>query len=55
MAEIASLIGAFVAGLLGGVGLKIVFDRSKRTTTVTQTGNKAGRDVIGGDVDKRKK
>ena len=55
MADIASLIGAFVAGLLGGVGLKIAIDRSKRTTTVTQTGNTAGRDVIGGDVSKRQK
>lgn len=54
MPEIASLIGAFVAGLFSGMGLKIVYDRSKRTTTVTQTGNKAGRDIVGGDVNKRK-
>lgn len=59
-----SAVGGFVAGLVGGYTLKIAVD-SRRTTKidrsvrddsqggVTQTGNFAGGDIAGRDVNKR--
>lgn len=55
MQDLWNYIGTFIAGLLSGVGLKVVYDRSTRTTNVNQTGNVAGRDIVGGDVNKRTK
>lgn len=52
-AEIGKWILALVAMLTAvGIVVKIVFVRksTKATHTVTQTNNKAGRDVVGGNV-----
>lgn len=53
--EFARLGGAFIAGLLSGYSLKVVIDRSssRRNTRVSQTGNTVGRDLVGGDVNKK--
>ena len=59
-----SVIGGFIAGLFGGFALKIAIDarrntsirRSKRNDsqgTVSQTGNFAGGDLAGRDINKR--
>lgn len=48
--DILNSIVSFIVGLISGFTLKVVVDRStKRTTTVNQRNNKAGRDIIGGD------
>lgn len=38
-----SYIITFLLGLGAGISLKIIFDKN----TITQVGNKAGRDIIG--------
>lgn len=52
-AEIGKWLLAVVAALaVAGFAFKFVFVRKKttnKTRTVTQTNNKAGRDIIGGD------
>ena len=42
---------SFLGGLLGGWTLKVLVDKSKNSTTIT--GNKAGGDIAGRDVNKR--
>jgi hypothetical protein len=42
---------SFLAGLLGGWTLKVIFDKSKNATTIS--GNTAGGDIAGRDVNKR--
>ena len=53
--DIVTAVLSFLGGLVSGFTLKVAIDRSKnkRTTTVTQNNNVAGRDIVGGDV-KRK-
>ncbi len=53
--DIVNTIISFIAGLASGFTLKVVIDRSKnkRVTTVNQTHNVAGGDIVGGDM-KRK-
>lgn len=43
-------IASFIAGLAGGWTLKVILDNSKNTTTIT--GNKAGGDIAGRDINK---
>lgn len=54
--EILTHIGAFLAGLGAGWTLKVLIstrvNKSARSTTVTQTGNRAGGDIVAGDVRK---
>jgi hypothetical protein len=49
---IAALAAAFAAGFGAGFTFKLVVDRSRRSK-VTQTGNRAGGDIAGGDIHKR--
>jgi hypothetical protein len=53
--NILNSIVSFIVGLASGFTLKIVIDRSKnkRTTTVTQNKNVVGRDLIGGDSNRK--
>jgi hypothetical protein len=52
--DITSIL-SFLGGLVSGFTLKVVIDRSKnkRKTTVTQKNNVVGRDMIGGDVNRK--
>ncbi len=45
------LLIAFIAGLGGGVGLKVVFDRSKKNVVI-QKANRVGGDQAGRDIHK---
>jgi hypothetical protein len=42
---------SFLGGLLGGWTLKVIVDKSKNTTVIS--GNKAGGDIAGRDLNKR--
>lgn len=42
---------SFIAGAGAGWTLKLFFDKSKNTTTVT--GNRAGGDIAGRDINKK--
>ncbi len=48
---------SFLTGLCAGWTLKVVVNkrstRNERNTNVKQTGNTAGRDIVGGDVNRR--
>ena len=53
--EILTHIGAFLAGLGAGWTLKLVVSskRNSRNTIVSQRSNRAGGDIVAGDVNKR--
>lgn len=44
-------IVSFIAGLGAGWTLKVFFDKSKNTTTIS--GNKSGGDIAGRDINKK--
>ena len=55
----AALLGAFLAGLVGGWSLKLIVDarrttklNSDNTRDIVQSGNKVGGDMAGRDIGK---
>jgi hypothetical protein len=53
LTKILEMVGSFIGGatLSAAITFRITKNRyvNRNNTTVTQTGNKAGRDIIGGD------
>lgn len=54
--ELWTHIASFLGGLVAGWTLKVVISnrssRSQRSTFVSQKGNRAGGDIVGGDMNK---